>query len=148
TLGLKENRAALRHRLWLIASIKFLIPFSLLTTLGSYFPWERSFTTPSAVPVIIKTIDGPFMHAETSVEELDAPSPAASLQPSASLESTLGENWIPVVLVSLWTCGFAGSLLWWLIGWNRLRSTLRSATLMSLDFPIPVMTSSAKLEPG
>jgi uncharacterized protein (TIGR03435 family) len=155
TFGLKKNRAALRHRLWLIASIKFLLPFSLLTALGSHFTLELSLTNPSAVPVIVKSIDGPFTHAEapkpfqdTPRQESVAALPAVSLQDSASTGATDGENWIPVVLLSLWTCGFVGSLLWWFIGWNRLRSTLRSATRVNLDFPIPVMASSAKLEPG
>ena len=155
TLGLKENRASLRHRLWLITSIKFLLPFSLLTALGSYFPVELSLTTPSVVPVIVKSIDGPFTHAEarkafpdTPSQQSESPLPTVSLQQPASTDSAFGENWIAVVLLSLWTCGFVGSLLWWFIGWNRLRSTLQSATPVNLDFPIPVMTSAARLEPG
>jgi hypothetical protein len=35
-LGFRRNRAAVRHRLWLAASVKFLIPFSLLVGIGSY----------------------------------------------------------------------------------------------------------------
>ena len=37
TLTLRANSAALRHAIWLIASLKFLVPFSLLFFLGSYF---------------------------------------------------------------------------------------------------------------
>jgi hypothetical protein len=32
---LRANGAALRHSIWLIASLKFLVPFSLLFSLGS-----------------------------------------------------------------------------------------------------------------
>ena len=32
---LRRNRAALRHGLWLAASVKFLVPFSLLVSIGS-----------------------------------------------------------------------------------------------------------------
>ncbi len=34
-LILRKNRAAVRHGLWLAASVKFLVPFSLLIGLGS-----------------------------------------------------------------------------------------------------------------
>ena len=49
TLTLRKNRAAVRHRLWLAASVKFLVPFSLLAGIGSHFQWETSVTTPPAV---------------------------------------------------------------------------------------------------
>ena len=36
TLALRANGAALRHWVWLLASLKFLVPFSLLFYVGSY----------------------------------------------------------------------------------------------------------------
>ena len=42
TLVLRRNRAETRHRLWLIASVKFLIPFSLLVGIGSHLGWRTS----------------------------------------------------------------------------------------------------------
>ena len=35
TLMLRKDHAAVRHALWLAASVKFLVPFSLLVSLGS-----------------------------------------------------------------------------------------------------------------
>ena len=35
-LQLRRNRAHLRHGIWLAASVKFLIPFSLLIDLGGF----------------------------------------------------------------------------------------------------------------
>src|SRR5688572_24741438 len=35
TFGLRANGAALRHWLWLLASLKFLVPFSALYTVGA-----------------------------------------------------------------------------------------------------------------
>jgi hypothetical protein len=35
TLALRKNHARARYWLWLAASLKFLVPFSLLTALGS-----------------------------------------------------------------------------------------------------------------
>jgi bla regulator protein BlaR1 len=37
TLILKNNQARVRYWLWLAASLKFLIPFSVLIDLGSQF---------------------------------------------------------------------------------------------------------------
>ena len=38
TLALRDNSAALRHWIWLLASLKFLVPFSLLF-LASFGPF-------------------------------------------------------------------------------------------------------------
>ena len=35
TLALKNNRASVRYWVWLAASVKFLVPFSLLVSAGS-----------------------------------------------------------------------------------------------------------------
>ena len=42
TLALRSNSARLRYWLWLGASVKFLIPFSLLVSLGSHFGWREA----------------------------------------------------------------------------------------------------------
>ena len=36
TLALRNNRAPVRYWLWFTASVKFLIPFTLLLSLGSH----------------------------------------------------------------------------------------------------------------
>jgi len=38
TLLFRRNSAVVRYRLWLIASVKFLVPFSLFVALGSLLP--------------------------------------------------------------------------------------------------------------
>ena len=46
TLVLRKNPARVRYRLWLVASVKFLIPFSLLVSLGGHL--ARPHVTESA----------------------------------------------------------------------------------------------------
>ena len=46
TLALRNNRAQVRYWLWLAASLKFLIPFSLLIGLGSHLASSRAATAP------------------------------------------------------------------------------------------------------
>ena len=40
TLALKNNRASARYWVWLAASVKFLIPFSLLVSIGAEVGWR------------------------------------------------------------------------------------------------------------
>ena len=41
TLILRNNHARIRYLLWLTASVKFLVPFSLLAGIGSHIAWWR-----------------------------------------------------------------------------------------------------------
>src|SRR5215471_19279432 len=47
TIAFRKNRAAVRFGLWLAASLKFLIPFSLLVGIGNQVKWPLS-------PAIVK----------------------------------------------------------------------------------------------
>ena len=42
TLMLRKNQARARYWIWLAASLKFLIPFSLLVSVGGRFGWLRA----------------------------------------------------------------------------------------------------------
>jgi bla regulator protein blaR1 len=60
TIPLKQNRAAVRYSLWLAASVKFLLPFSLLVSIGSQLGW-RATSAVGEVPIshVVGT-DQPF----------------------------------------------------------------------------------------
>ena len=61
TLTLRRNGARARYGLWLAASVKFLIPFSLLVGLGSHLPWARSSAGPKAgLSFVIEEVSQPF----------------------------------------------------------------------------------------
>ena len=55
--ALRRNQASVRHAVWLTASLKFLVPFSLLIGLGGAVAW-RSTPVPAAsvVPAIVETV--------------------------------------------------------------------------------------------
>src|SRR6267378_2193906 len=40
TLALRRNRASVRYWIWLAASVKFLVAFSLLVSVGAVIPWR------------------------------------------------------------------------------------------------------------
>jgi hypothetical protein len=68
TLSFRKNRAAVRHRLWLAASVKFLIPFSLLVGIGSYFQRQTNpVTAARRVSVIVGAISQPFATSHPSL---------------------------------------------------------------------------------
>jgi len=137
-LVLRKNRASLRYWLWLAASVKFLIPFSLLISLGSLF---ESPTAPVIAPTRISSM----------VSEISQP---FALPVPAPLLATVSEapSQIPTVLFAIWFCGFAASISCWLRAWLRMRSTVRVAspvqTCLGFDFQrIRVMGSPALVEP-
>lgn len=134
TLALRKNRAAIRYGLWLAASVKFLIPFSLLVSIGSQFEWR-------ATPIIESV---PFSHiAERMSQPFVQPTKAVPVRTTNASSSP-----VPTVLLSIWLCGFIVSVAVWWRFWLRYHATLRAATPLDLNLPFPVMTSPTRLEPG
>ena len=133
-LLLQKNPAAVRYRLWLAASIKFLIPFSLLVDAGSHFVWR---TSPAIAPPAFSR----------AVEQISQP---FALQTEAVPTVAAAPSWNPgqVVLFSVWLCGFCISAAVWLRCWRRFRAALCIATPIDLNLPVLVMTSPGNLEPG
>ena len=133
TVAFRRNRAQVRYWIWLSASVKFLVPFSLLLTLGSYFA-----RTPAAEAIPAPAINSKVVQVVEPFPEI--PSPALSPQ-------THGD-WIPIALMSLWACGLAGVVLIRLRGWQRIRAAVRASTPMEIKFPVPVRSTTRPLEPG
>ena len=49
-LAFRRNSASLRFNIWLAASVKFLVPFSLVVLVGKQLRWETTcllYTSPS-----------------------------------------------------------------------------------------------------
>lgn len=132
TLVLRQNRAAARHALWLAASVKFLIPFSLLIAVGSQVEWREAQVMQPEVSFVMEQFSQPFALPSR------APSESAPKAPSR----------VPAVLFCLWLCGFGANGLAWWRRWRRMRMILRSATPLPLNLPIKVMSSPSGLEPG
>jgi bla regulator protein BlaR1 len=139
TLTLRKNRAAVRHRLWLAASVKFLIPFSLLTGIGSHLPSRKP---PDSAPVstVVVAISQAFALQAFELSDVAVPS-VASTPASRPVR-------FRATLVGLWICGFAASLGWWFLRWREIHRAVQRATSLNLDFPIRVMSCREPIEPG
>lgn len=148
TLALRKDHARARYWLWLAASLKFLVPFSLLTNLGSRMAWSRgSAATQGALAFVIEQVSRPF--AKQASSQASMPMAFASL---------------PVILVAAWVCGFAMVLMVWFVRWRRVSADIRNARPLQegrevevlrrleqaggLGKKIEIFLSRASLEPG
>jgi len=115
TLTLRKNPARTRYLLWLAASVKFLIPFSLLIGVGSRLAWPRGGAGAQAEwSFAMQEVSQPFGRTGIAVTV-----PQASLTGMTHL--------IPQFLMAAWLCGFVAVLLVWCLRWRRISSVLKGA---------------------
>jgi hypothetical protein len=88
-LAFRKNRAETRHALWLIASLKFLIPFVLLTSATG--------TTAAAIPIVLGLINTPQSQVQSKpASEASLLSfEVASIKPNNSGSSNISVNLAP-----------------------------------------------------
>jgi len=96
TLFLRNNRARSRHWVWLAASLKFLIPFSVLISLGGQIHWRTApraeqaglsvVTEQSNLSVVMDEVSQPFT-AKSASEMPSSQRPPASIVPSSCAPS-------------------------------------------------------------
>jgi bla regulator protein BlaR1 len=133
TLVLRNNGARVRHWVWLAASCKFLIPFSVLISLGAHLQWQTTpRTTQSTLIRVMDEVSQPFTGP--------AVSPAPAALPAASP--------VVVVLWTLWACGSAGIGWSWWSRWRRIHASARAGRPVELELPIRAVSSPTLLEPG
>jgi bla regulator protein BlaR1 len=136
TSVLRSNSASLRFRFWLLASMKFLLPFSLLVAAGQHlWPTRASTSPPQTLGTIVTRAVQPYraLRANGTVE---LPSPTAS------------RLRIEGICLALWAFGACVVLVSWLRSWASLRCVVRRATLRTTISGVPVLQTSSLLEPG
>jgi uncharacterized protein (TIGR03435 family) len=112
TLLLRKNRAETRYSLWLVASAKFLLPFSVLMGLGSRIAWPKAPAgAPSSVFVVTQVLSEPFAAGN--------PVPVAAHAPDSLLAALLRA--LPTLPFIVWSCGCAAVLFLW---WRRRRGLM------------------------
>lgn len=154
TLALRKNRAHTRYWLWLAASLKFLVPFSLLVVMGSRLPWSRgSAEAQGGLSFVMREVGQPFVQQTTPIV-----SPAT---PSTVLASLI--HLLPALL-AVWLCGFLVVVFVWHLRWRRISAAIRKATplregrevealrrlerIEGIRKPTEILLSRASLEPG
>jgi bla regulator protein BlaR1 len=154
TLALLKYPARVRFSVWMLASIKFLIPFALLTSLGAH--WARP-NPQHQVHVVFYTViqefSQPFVAGHAT-----AAGPAA-LGHSVDIRSSGF-----VLLATLWLCGCLVMVVRWTLQWMSARRVINDAApvdegrevlaLRRVEAearsrkPIAIVITSRALEPG
>jgi uncharacterized protein (TIGR03435 family) len=124
---LRRHSPRLRYWLWLTASAKFLVPFSLLIATGARVRVPPD--TPALHAMTVQWISTYFSPAVLSV-------PARTAFPWTT--------W----LAAIWTAGALFLLIRWLLRWRTIRVAARQARKSDLEFPAPVFVSATAIEPG
>jgi len=155
TLALRKHQARARYWLWLAASLKFLVPFSLLVDLGQRLTWTRhsAQSVSAGFYFAIEQLGQPF--SQSAVRVSPAPHPAM-VSPGLT-------HFLPF-LTLLWLCGCVAVVLLWTVRWYRISSAMKSLLPLQhgrevealrrversggLRNPIPLLLSRASLEPG
>jgi uncharacterized protein (TIGR03435 family) len=122
---LRGRPARLRHAIWLAASLKFLVPFSILVGAASQ-------VAPRNVPAIVSR------KTSAAIDDIAAYlGPAAAPAPSRS-------HALPLI----WACGLLALSCRSIIRWRRAGAIVRHASPVPLTLPLEVRSSPAVAEPG
>ena len=152
-LQLRTNRAHVRHGIWLAASVKFLIPFSLLIDLGGFLrkPRHAPLSLQTTLSSAMSVVGQPF-----------------SVLPARPMNAqSLPEHFtvlLPEVFAGVWVCGIVTVLLIWCTRWRKIHRALHRAvpvksgrefellrrleTLAKVRRHIPMLRSVDMMEPG
>ena len=111
TIALRDYPARTRFLVWMAASIKFLLPFALLTALGGHWALPNS---------------GPLMHGtlNTVIEEISQPfasSPARTQGPGLPVHTLPGGSWLSIAIGGIWLGGCMMMLIRWTRHWHIAR---------------------------
>jgi bla regulator protein BlaR1 len=155
TLALRKNQARVQYWLWLTASCKFLIPFSLLVNIGSRLAKPHaSAKVQTGLYSAMEVVGQPFSQPTGTV-----------IVPTISSSPFHGfVHLLPTVLMAGWLCGFLVIVFLWWIRWRRIAATVRGAVpiregrelealrrmerIAGEGTPLELLSSKGSLEPG
>ena len=148
TLAFRRAHAHTRYGIWLAASLKFLVPFAALTSLGAQLEWQEALPqTPVEWTAAIAAVSQPLI------------TPPVDIVLPHTISARTGVS-LPVIGGTIWAAGFATLLGVWLVRWRRVSRIIRAGTpitsgrthdaLQSVAAPVtlPLIESDTSLEPG
>jgi bla regulator protein BlaR1 len=139
-LALRGNQARTRYWLWLAASLKFLFPFSLLVSVGSYLAIPHAKIAPSsAYYSAFEQFGQPFAVEGASVS-LAHPVPVAAAAHPATY-------YLPLLLV-VWLIGSLVVLAVWLARWYRISAIAKNATPLDEGSEAAIVAQIQQADPA
>ncbi len=130
TLALRNNHARVRYWVWFAASVKFLLPFSLLMSAGDRV--RTFFAVPVAAQPALANVVEQWTQPFAQAQVFDATAPVAAQH----------ANWLPVVLLTVWICGALVVAIRFGRSWLRVYAAKRVAS------PLGNVQGSGPLEAG
>src|SRR5437899_1511017 len=118
TLFLKRNRAHVRYWLWLMASVKFLVPFSLLVAVGGLL--GRHTTAATSPSGLVSASD-----FSSFVEQIGKPFTTKVSQLAMAPVQSSYMGVVVAVLGIVWATGFVTLVCLWTLRWRRMRTSVR-----------------------
>jgi len=129
TLAMRRNGARIRFWLWFAASMKFLLPFSVLAGLGGIIAKLHPVTIATPHFIALRPAAEPFVMPTSAM-------PAGA------------DHGIAFWFTLVWALGLAVILAIHLVRWMRLYRVARHAQDTALPAPVRIKTSASLLEPG
>lgn len=137
TLALSKNQARTRYAVWMIASLKFLLPLSLLMAAGEGM--RLMVSVPLAAKPAVTSIMAHVAQPLPQTRLIDASEPWTV--PSHG-------SWPLAAALTLWMCGVLILALRWMRGEQRIRAARCSAQPLDIAANVPVLCSPTTIEPG
>ncbi|HEX3878250.1 MAG TPA: M56 family metallopeptidase [Bryobacteraceae bacterium] len=137
-MGLRRNSARLRYWLWLAASVKFLIPLSLLVSMGG-----RVVMPPDAPELPATTV----LRVSTYLAPVAVFSTPTPVVGQPHWRTGLGAIWIEG-MAAIWFAGSMMLLLRWFRRWRGIHKKAQDARALPIRGRLPVLSSAAVIEPG
>lgn len=151
---LRHHCADVRYRLWLAASIKFVIPFGAFVALGRQIGWPTATAMPQpGVAAVLDSINQPV----TAQSTLWLPVFSAAGLPAESPDWLLG-------IVVVWILGCVVQCSLWVLRWYRVASLVKRSSVLDdvrevsrlrrvrqqvgVRHPVHAVVSDGTLEPG
>ena len=135
-LALPSRPARVRFWVWTTASLKFLVPFALLATLGNHLAWRPPTSLPESQA--LRVASEPFVTSD---------GPTAVAAPSTIPVSPWSAR--PGALGLVWLTGAVTLFAVWLLRWMRIFRIVRSARPgPAISASLPMRWTSARIEPG
>jgi beta-lactamase regulating signal transducer with metallopeptidase domain len=136
TLAFRKNGARVRFLIWLAASVKFLIPFSLFVWVGEYLRWETAPSLPSDSGFLI-------------LGQIAQPAHVVTSDFAFAANATLQWGWNAwTIMLSLWLLGSVALLGLRLFQWLWLSAIVKTSSPLDIDASIPVRETTSTHEPG
>lgn len=122
----RRNHPRVRYWLWFAASMKFLLPFSLLVALGSSLAGSAGPARPKTDLYFYGTVEealGPFTR-------LSQPTVSGLSNATRASGAASWTHLIPEFLIVGWLCGTVLVFAAWFVRWRRVRATRHASVPM------------------